>query len=304
MLVSIGLPFFNADQTLAAALQSIFAQSLADWELILLDDGSSDKSMRVAASIQDRRVRLFSDGRNRGLSYRLNQSAMLACGKYLARMDADDVMHPDRLRRQLGFLQKHPDIDVVGTGAYIIDPAGKLIGKRGHMPADFRPAAVLERGLFIHPTVMGRTEWFRANLYDVDCRRAEDHDQWCRTLPFSRFAHLPDLLMFYREGGAGALRKYVGSGKTDRRIFRRYSRGTVGRMRAWQMMAASSAKVEAFRILHAFGLQHLAVALRNGALNAEEVRRGEEILHLIDHVAMPQGAVGEAGVVEVGRSNR
>ena len=108
MLVSIGLPFFNAGRMLTAALQSIFAQSLEDWELILLDDGSSDKSLHLAASIQDLRVRLFSDGRNRGLSYRLNQSALLARGKYLARMDADDVMHPDRLRRQIGFCRSTP----------------------------------------------------------------------------------------------------------------------------------------------------------------------------------------------------
>ena len=192
---------------------------------------------------------------------------------------------------------------MVGSGAYIIDPAGKLIGKRGHTPADFRPAAVLARGLFIHPTVIGKSEWFRANPYDVAYTRAEDHDLWCRTLPFSRFAHLPDLLMFYREGEMGSLRKYAGSGKTDRRIFRRYSRGTVTRMRAWQMMAASWAKVEAFRILHACGLQHLAVARRSRALHATEVRRGEEILQLIDQVPMPQGSAGEAGVAEAGRSN-
>src|SRR5438309_10301144 len=89
--VSIGIPFLNARRFLADAVRSVFAQTCDDWELLLVDDGSTDGSLDVVRSIDDPRVRVISDGTNRGLCARLNQIASLARGKYLARMDADDL---------------------------------------------------------------------------------------------------------------------------------------------------------------------------------------------------------------------
>src|SRR5947209_20480458 len=89
--LSIGLPSFNAGRFLREAVQSIFAQTFTDWELIIVDDGSSDGSFSTLAHINDTRVRVYSDAQHRGLAARLNEIAGLARGKYIGRMDADDL---------------------------------------------------------------------------------------------------------------------------------------------------------------------------------------------------------------------
>src|SRR5438045_1632919 len=94
ILVSIGISFQNARATLADAVRSVLAQTCRDWELLLVDDGSSDGSLELARRIEHPRIQVISDGVNQGLASRLNQIALLARGTYLARMDADDLMHP------------------------------------------------------------------------------------------------------------------------------------------------------------------------------------------------------------------
>ena len=108
--VTIGLPFLDCAGTLRETLQSIFAQTHTDWELLLVDDGSRDGSLEIAQAVDDARVRVVSDGSNRGLVHRLNQIADLARARHLCRMDADDLMHPRRVEAQLGFLEAHPDV--------------------------------------------------------------------------------------------------------------------------------------------------------------------------------------------------
>ena len=120
-LITVGLPFFNNRRTLPDAIRSIFAQSLNDWELLLVDDGSTDGSLEFARAIRDPRVRLVCDGSNRKLAARLNQIAELAPSEFIARMDADDLMHPNRLRRQIELFRGQPGLDVVGTAAFTID---------------------------------------------------------------------------------------------------------------------------------------------------------------------------------------
>ena len=103
--VTIGIPFLNARRTLADAVRSVFAQTHGDWELLLVDDGSTDGSSDVVRQLLDPRVRLLADGVTLGLCARLNQIAAAARGAYLARMDADDLMHPERIARQLEHLR-------------------------------------------------------------------------------------------------------------------------------------------------------------------------------------------------------
>ena len=115
MRVTIGIPFYNAKHTLADAIRSVFAQTFQDWELILADDGSTDGSAEIARMVDDPRVTVISDGMNRGLPYRLNKITELARADYIARMDADDLMHPERLTLQVQYLDANPAVDVVST---------------------------------------------------------------------------------------------------------------------------------------------------------------------------------------------
>src|SRR6187399_2780245 len=110
--ITIGLPFLNPGHRLAYAIQSVLAQTIQDWELLLVDDGSTDESVALASSLADKRIRLIRDGRNLGLPARLNQIAELASGEILVRMDADDLMHPTRIKRLVDVLDSDPTVDV------------------------------------------------------------------------------------------------------------------------------------------------------------------------------------------------
>ena len=149
-IVTVGLPFFNQAEFLDAVVQSVVSQVFTDWELILVDDGSTDDSLDVAQrwAASDSRIRVVADGHNRGLSTRLNQIARLATGQYLARMDADDKMLANRLVRQVEFLTQNPTVDVLGSAARLIDETGNEIGVVSPMiPRTIGEAA--RRGCFV-----------------------------------------------------------------------------------------------------------------------------------------------------------
>ncbi len=111
--ISILLPAFNAGQTLDLALRSLCGQTFSDFGILLLDDGSDDDTAEIARAFSDPRVRVIQDGLKLGLARRLNMGIELARGRYIARMDADDVSFPERLARQVAFLEAHPDVDLV-----------------------------------------------------------------------------------------------------------------------------------------------------------------------------------------------
>ena len=133
--VSILLPFFNAEQTLGPAIRSIIQQSYPHWELILIDDGSTDHSLEKAKRFDDSRIKIVADGRNLKLPRRLNQGVKISRGRYIARMDADDVTYPDRIETQLQFLERNPQIDVVASRVDHIQCTGKDRGNLS-LPAD------------------------------------------------------------------------------------------------------------------------------------------------------------------------
>src|SRR5713226_5627186 len=126
-LVSVVLPVYNAGLTLPQALASIKLQTFREWELIFIDDGSTNGCMG-GFSPSDDRIRVVQDGRNLGLAARLNQGIDLARGKYLARMDQDDVAYPTRLERQVEFLDRNSSVDLAGTKAIVFRDEGLPAG--------------------------------------------------------------------------------------------------------------------------------------------------------------------------------
>jgi glycosyltransferase involved in cell wall biosynthesis len=207
--VTVGIPFVNDDRTLETAIRSVFAQDLRDWELVLVDDGSTDRSLEIARSIRDPRVRVVSDGENRGLPYRLNQINRLARAPYIARMDADDVMHPARLQVQAAYLDRHPAVDVVDSACFTIDTRNRILGLGNTTALDFAPLSVLRKSLLLHPACMGRREWFLQNRYDETLLRAQDWDLWFRTWEHSEFARITSPLLFYRITGSASVWDYL-----------------------------------------------------------------------------------------------
>ena len=191
---------FNAEDTLAAAIRSIVGQSYANWELILIDDGSTDRSLDIARGFVDSRIRIIADGKNLKLPVRLNQGVVMSRGIYVARMDADDVSYPERLMTQVEFLESHPEIDLLGSKVLIFSENGCVVGtypfRDSHERICSRPTA----GFYLpHPTWMGKSEWFRQNPYNPSIPKAQDQELLLRTHTFSRFACLPEIMLGYRK---------------------------------------------------------------------------------------------------------
>ncbi len=201
-IVSIVLPVYNAGAVLSQALASIYHQTFREWELILIDDGSTDGCM-AGFSPPDARVRVVQDGKNEGLAARLNQGIDLARGRYLARMDQDDIAYPGRLATQVKFLEEHPEVDLVATRALLFRNDGSVIGLTPFRRTHEEICAAPWRGFFLpHPTWMGRIEWFRRHRYRIpEVVRAEDQDLLLRSYRTSRFACLPQVLLGYRQPG-------------------------------------------------------------------------------------------------------
>lgn len=289
--VTIGLPTYNAAHTISLAMRSIFAQSLENWELIIINDGSTDDSLEIINEIDDPRIQVINDSENRGLPDRLNQIARMANGKYLARMDADDIMHPERLAQQVAYLDAHPEVEVVGTATYSIDSGNKLTGKRSLGPLSTQPSDILKHGLFIHPTIMGRTEWFRKHPYDPAYVRAEDKELWCRTCRYATFAKLRQPLLFYREAKPSSPRRYLvnysRSCQTDRTIFRKYGPSEVGNIATYRLIAVSYLKELTYRLATAVGLQSRLIEARNTPLTVKEMKEATSILEHIQKTPVP-----------------
>lgn len=209
-LVSIGIPFYNADSYLEYAILSVLNQSYNNWELILLDDGSTDNSLEIAKrfSGNNPRIRVYSDGINKGLPIRLNEITKLAKGYYYCRMDSDDIMTVNRLEKQIKYLEENPNVDVIGGGCYSIDNDNNIKGIRIPKSKIKSNIEILKHSFFIHPTVIGKTEWFKSNPYNSIAIRMEDKELWLRTIPKSEFYNLQQPVIFYRELGVPTFNKY------------------------------------------------------------------------------------------------
>jgi|CXWL01.1.fsa_nt_gi glycosyltransferase involved in cell wall biosynthesis len=262
-LVSVAISFFNNEDVLAQAIASILNQSFSGWELILIDGGSSDRSLEIARGFVDRRIRVVADGRYKSFVESLNESVALAAGRLYARMDSDDAMHPRRLERQVSFLESHPEVHAVDTAMYSMTQEGRLTGVRARpAPKDWTLASVLSGNALNHATVMGRVEWFRANPYDPSYLRAEDLELWCRTVERSVFARIQEPLYFVREGKVN-VRNYRLSQRTSRRILRRYGPRCFPRGKLERLIARTYLKSAAYAVLGAAGMQDLLSQARN-----------------------------------------
>tara|TARA_R100000789_G_scaffold97558_1_gene100210 strand:- start:753 stop:1676 length:924 start_codon:yes stop_codon:yes gene_type:complete len=201
--VSIGIPFYNAGDDLRNAIKSVFAQTHQNWELILIDDGSKDHSLEIARSIDDPRVRVFSDGQNRRLASRLNEIVRLAKYDFIVRMDADDLIAPDRIARQLQLLVEKPNIDVVSCGVYSLDNSNRVVGRRCVSDNHKITTAGLLNGScgIVNGALVARKAWFRRNPYDETLFKSEDANLWLRSYARNdlNVVIMPDPLYFYRE---------------------------------------------------------------------------------------------------------
>lgn len=209
ILVSIGMPVYNGEKYIKVAINSVLNQTYTNFELIITDDGSNDKTLELIKEYKDDRIIVISENRNRGISYRLNQQIDLARGKYFIRMDADDIMFPDRIEKQIQYLEAHPKVDVVGSKVIVIDENNKIIGERGSVTPITSINQLFFSTRFIHPTVAGKTSWFKKWKYRNIVSGCEDFDLWIRSYHDSIFVDMPESLVFYRDPLKFKLRTYL-----------------------------------------------------------------------------------------------
>ena len=198
--VSVLLPAHNAGDYLFIAVESILAQSYSDFELIVLDDGSTDNSVIRLSTISDHRLIVIGNNTNQGLINTLNRGIECARAPLIARMDADDVAHRDRLMRQVEEFSRRPDLVLLGTNATLIDSKGQVFGSI-NVPSGYLNIrkVILNGNLFIHPSVMFRTKVIRdLGGYSCDAVHAEDYALWLEMVYDYVVDNLPESLMFYR----------------------------------------------------------------------------------------------------------
>lgn len=215
MKVSIGIPFYNPGIYFKDAITSILNQTFTDFELILLDDGSSDGSLEIAHSFDDKRIIVISDGKNNGLPSRLNQLITLSQGEYIARMDADDLSSSVRIAEQVALLEQTADVDIIATGICSITDHNEVIGYR--LPTSDKimtPSitdAIFGRSQIAHATILARKSWYLRNNYNEKAKLMEDYQLWIEATIRNdlNVAFIKKPLYFYREESSVNYKKAV-----------------------------------------------------------------------------------------------
>lgn len=278
--VTVAIPFHDEERHLGAAVRSVLAQTYRDFELLLVDDGSRDDSLRVARELaSDPRIRVISDGGRKHLPARLNEIVREARGELVARMDADDVMHPLRLEREISLIDA-TGADGVGTWAALVDEREEALAVVEASPRGATGADVLVRGLVPHATLVAKTSWLRTVPYDETLTRAEDRDLWCRVVGRARIDVVPDVLYVVRVSTTEErfLGDYVRGQADLRRVVRRYGPETVGDVTTARLLGASLAKTAAMAVLHRAGLSARLVPRRGRPPTPRERERIAEAL--------------------------
>ncbi len=201
--ISVVIPAYNCGNYLVAAIDSILQQSFTNIECVVINDGSTDNTEAIILSYTDPRMVYLKNPHNKGLVYTLNRGLAAAKGNYIARMDGDDIAHPDRLLKQLAYLTTHPKVHVLATQVELIDEAGHAAGTwladKHHITARDIAAYLPVDNCIAHPTVMASTKLLLQYQYKPSQKLAEDYDLWLRLAADGRvIAKLPEPLLQHR----------------------------------------------------------------------------------------------------------
>jgi len=199
-IVSVVMSVYNSANYLREAMDSILNQTLSDFEFIIINDGSKDESLSIIKSYSDKRIKLIENNGNKGLIYSLNKGIEVATGKYIARMDADDISLPERLNEQVLFLENNSEVGVCGCN-YIQFSEGKERSSEAFKTHDEILGWMLFNASVVHPSLMLRTSVLKGQqpVFNSEYKHAEDYDLWSRLLFTCKFGAVNKTLFKYRE---------------------------------------------------------------------------------------------------------
>jgi glycosyltransferase involved in cell wall biosynthesis len=206
-LISVILPVYNGESFISEAIESILTQTYKNFELIIINDGSTDKTVEQINKFSDSRIRFIDNGINLGLISSLNKGLENTNGDFVARMDADDICHPNRFELQLDFLLSNPDVVMCGTQINILGKETEI-----SYPSTFEQIkyGLAFRSTFAHPTVMFRSDLFRNKQlkYSLEFPHCEDYELWTRIIKIGKVANLNHKLLSYRNHSLQVSNKY------------------------------------------------------------------------------------------------
>jgi len=198
--LSVIIPVYNAGQYLADAIGSVLRQTFSDFELIVINDGSTDNSKEVIATFNDKRIRYLENKKNLGIVYSRNRGIKEATGDFVGMVDADDVVYHDKFEKQISFLTKNPEFGMVGSWVKFIDNKGnRLSGKwKLNAPPQKIPSIMLFNNYFVQSAVLYRKDCLRNYSFTNGFEIGEDYLIWYQILKRFKSWNLPEYLMDYR----------------------------------------------------------------------------------------------------------
>ena len=198
-LCSVVMSVYNGEEYLKEAIDSILHQSYANFEFIIIDDASTDGSLEIIQSYNDPRIIILQNNENLFLAASLNKGIKSAKGKYLVRMDADDISMPERLWKQVNYMEENPSIGISGTCTEVFGykPSHGKFNTHNHIIK----YKLLHECHFLHPSLIIRKDLItKHNLfYDENFRKNQDYELYSRAIKFTQFGNLPDYLLKYRQ---------------------------------------------------------------------------------------------------------
>lgn len=197
--VTVLMPVYNGEQYLEEAIDSILSQTYTDYELLIINDGSKDHSEKIIQSYNDQRIRRINNSQNLGLIATLNKGLDLARGEYIARMDQDDISLPDRIEKQVNFMESNQHIGICGTWVEIFGESNSGFLRHPVSAASIK-AHLFFDSFLAHPTVMMRRKTLDSHKlrYDHNDLCAEDYGLWVRCSFLFPLANIPEVLLKYR----------------------------------------------------------------------------------------------------------
>lgn len=197
--ITVLMSVYNTKEDyLREAIESILNQTLREFEFIIINDASNEQTINILDQYNDDRILRIDNEVNLGLTASLNKGLSIARGEYIARMDADDISYPNRLELQYQYMQKHPNVAILGGWT---KSNGKISKYQGHASSKWRKVRMLIENVGIaHPTAFMRTDFLKKyNLaYDISIKKSQDYDLWTRCLEYGNIAVCPHVILEYR----------------------------------------------------------------------------------------------------------
>lgn len=273
-LISVTIPCYNSVATLSLALASLLAQTYENWECILVDDGSTDHPEAVVAQINDPRIRCIRLDQNRGRGVARQVALDHAQGDYLAMLDADDWIYPNKLQQQLQVMEDAPGLTLVSTGMAIVNFEDEMVGVRTTGLSNERAACVSQLTKLTPPPVahapsMIRMDKAKQANYDPTFHRSQDADFLLKVLLDQTYSVLPDITYVYTEHASTTPAKILGGYTNRMRMFWKYRRHYP--LAAVSNIGQTGAKWLLYRAAFSLGVGHRLIAGRSRPPTAQEV---------------------------------